>query len=131
MYRCHVTKCIFTLNYYCIVLYCIVLYCIVLYCIVLYVPLAFVFICKHFVVFLLFLWRVLQFVDVFLFLLFIFSYFTCIVQLLCSLSGWLHLNCSAIGTGFNGAETNCGIAHGLGILLMNSNCFAIHLQRHI
>ena len=22
----------------------------------------------------------------------------------------LHLNCSSIGTGFNGAETNCGIA---------------------
>ena len=28
-------------------------------------------------------------------------------------------------TGFNGAETNCRIAHNLGILLMNSNCFAI------
>ena len=28
--------------------------------------------------------------------------------------------CSAIGIGFNGAETNCGIAHILGILLMNS-----------
>ena len=27
--------------------------------------------------------------------------------------------------GFNGAETNCRIAHHLGILLMNSNCFAI------
>ena len=27
---------------------------------------------------------------------------------------------SAIGIGFNGAETNCGIAHILGILLMNS-----------
>ena len=25
-----------------------------------------------------------------------------------------------IGIGFNGAETNCGIAHILGILLMNS-----------
>ena len=28
--------------------------------------------------------------------------------------------CSAIGIGFNGAETNCRIAHILGILLMNS-----------
>ena len=28
--------------------------------------------------------------------------------------------CSAIGIGFNGAETNCGIARILGILLMNS-----------
>ena len=28
-------------------------------------------------------------------------------------------------TGFNGAETNCRIVHNLGILLMNSNCFAI------
>jgi len=34
--------------------------------------------------------------------------------------GWLLLKCSAIGIGFNGAETNCGIAHILGILLMNS-----------
>ena len=53
------------------------------------------------------------------------SYFTNIVQLLCSLSGWLHLNCSSVGTGFNGAETNSRIAHNLSILLMNSNCFAI------
>ena len=30
------------------------------------------------------------------------------------------MKCSAIGIGFNGAETNCGIAHILGILLMNS-----------
>ena len=29
------------------------------------------------------------------------------------------LKCSAVGIGFNGAETNCGIAHILGILLMN------------
>ena len=35
-------------------------------------------------------------------------------------SGWLLLKCSAIGIGFNGAETNCRIAHILGILLMNS-----------
>ena len=27
-------------------------------------------------------------------------------------------------------ETNCRIAHNLGILLMNSNCFAIFFQRH-
>ena len=54
-----------------------------------------------------------------------FPYFTNVVQLLCSLSGWLHLNCFSIGTGFNGVQTNCRIAHNLGILLMNSNCFAI------
>ena len=30
------------------------------------------------------------------------------------------LLCSAIGIGFNGAQTNCGIARILGILLMNS-----------
>ena len=35
-------------------------------------------------------------------------------------AGWLLLKCSAIGIGFNGAETNCGIARILGILLMNS-----------
>ena len=40
---------------------------------------------------------------------------------LCSHGGWLLLKCSAIGIGFNGAESNCGIAHILGILLMN-NC---------
>lgn len=35
--------------------------------------------------------------------------------------GWLDLlKCSAIGIGFNGAKTNCGIAHILDILLMNS-----------
>ena len=39
---------------------------------------------------------------------------------LCSHCGWLLLKCSAIGIGFNGAETNCRIAHILGILLMNS-----------
>ena len=39
---------------------------------------------------------------------------------MCSHCGWLLLKCSAIGIGFNGAETNCGIAHILGILLMNS-----------
>ena len=50
------------------------------------------------------------------------------VQLLCSLSGWLHLNCTSVGTGFNGAETNCGIAHNLGILLMNSNCGSWNLR---
>ena len=41
-------------------------------------------------------------------------------QQLCSHCGWLLLKCSAIGIGFNEAETNCGIAHILGILLMNS-----------
>ena len=30
------------------------------------------------------------------------------------------MKCSAIGIGFNGAETNCRIAYILGILLMNS-----------
>ena len=39
---------------------------------------------------------------------------------LCSHGGWLLLKCSAIGIGFNGAETNCGIARILGILVMNS-----------
>ena len=33
--------------------------------------------------------------------------------------GWLLLKCSAIGIGFNGAETNCRNARILGILLMN------------
>ena len=32
----------------------------------------------------------------------------------------LLLKCSTVGIGFNRAETNCGIAHILGILLMNS-----------
>ena len=40
--------------------------------------------------------------------------------LLCSHCGWLLLKCSAVGIGFNGAETNCGIAHISGIQLMNS-----------
>ena len=31
---------------------------------------------------------------------------------------------------FNGAETNCRIADYLGILLMNSYCFAISFQQH-
>ena len=57
-----------------------------------------------------------------------FPYFTNVVQLLCSLNGWLHLNCSSIDTGFNGAETSCRIAHNLGILLMNSNCFAFFFR---
>ena len=39
---------------------------------------------------------------------------------MCSHCGWLLLKCYAIGIGFNGAETNCGIAHILGILLMNT-----------
>ena len=33
---------------------------------------------------------------------------------------WLPLKCSTIGVELNGAETNCGIAHILGILPMNS-----------
>ena len=74
-------------------------------------------------------WRVPRILD-FTVLSIGFPYFTNVVQLLCSLSGWLHLNCSSIGTGFNGAETNCRIAHNLGILLMNSNCFAIYFQQH-
>ena len=59
-----------------------------------------------------------------------FPYFTDVVQLLCSLSGWLHLNCSSIGTVFNAAETNCKAASNLCILLMNSNCFTIYFQQH-
>ena len=39
---------------------------------------------------------------------------------LCSDGGWLFLKCSAVGIGFNGAKTNCGIARILGVLLMNS-----------
>ena len=39
---------------------------------------------------------------------------------MCSHCGWLLLKCSAVGIGFNGAETNCGIAHILDILLVNS-----------
>ena len=34
--------------------------------------------------------------------------------------GWLPLKCSAICIGFKEAETNCGIVHILGVLLMNS-----------
>ena len=44
-------------------------------------------------------------------------------QYLCSHCGWLLLKCSTTGTGFLEAETNCGIAHILGILLMNSYDF--------
>ena len=62
-----------------------------------------------------------------------FPYFTKVVQLLCSLSGWLYLNCYSIGTGFNGAETNVyiGFAFSLCILLMKSNCFAIYFPSSI
>ena len=59
-----------------------------------------------------------------------FLYLTNVAQLLCSLSGWLHLNCASIGTEFNGAETNCRTGRNLGILPMNSNCFAIFFQQH-
>ena len=55
---------------------------------------------------------------------FCFPYFTNVVQLLCSLSAWLHLNCVfQLYRMYNGDETNCRIAHNLGILPMNSNCF--------
>ena len=74
-------------------------------------------------------WRV-PLILVFSVLTFSLPFFASVVRLLCSLSGWLHLNCSSVGTGFNGAETNCRIAHNLGILLMNSNCFAIYFQQH-
>ena len=47
-----------------------------------------------------------------------FPYSTNVVQLLCSLSGWFQLNCSSIGTGFNG------------MLQINRNCFAIYFQQH-
>ena len=33
--------------------------------------------------------------------------------------------CSSLGIGFNGAESNCGIAHDIGILLMNSYDFIL------
>ena len=39
---------------------------------------------------------------------------------LCSRGGWLLLECSAIGIGFNGAETSCRVARVFGVLLMNS-----------
>ena len=55
----------------------------------------------------------------FCFALFSLLIYMCCSQL-CSHCGWLLLKCSAIGIGFNGAETNCRIAHILGILLMNS-----------
>ena len=55
------------------------------------------------------------------FLLFtLFSSLICVVRDCARHGGWLLLKCSAIGIGFNGAETNCGIARILGILLMNS-----------
>ena len=39
-----------------------------------------------------------------------------------------HLKCSTIGIGFNGAETNCGVACILGILLMNGYTVIRYLQ---
>ena len=45
----------------------------------------------------------------------IFLTYTCCPRL-CSHGGWLLLKCSAIGIGFNGAETNCGIARILGMV---------------
>ena len=47
-------------------------------------------------------------------------YFFDLAPIMCSHGGWLLLKCCAIGIGFNGAETNFGIARILGILLMNS-----------
>ena len=58
-------------------------------------------------------------------------YFTNVVQLLRSLSGWLHVHCSSIGTEFNGAKTSCRTEYNLGILLINNNCFAICFQQHL
>ena len=46
------------------------------------------------------------------------SYICC--PLLCFHCGLLLQKCSTGCIGFNGAETNCGIAHILGILMMNS-----------
>ena len=43
---------------------------------------------------------------------------------MCSDSGWLVLKCSTIG-----AETNCGIAQILGILLMNSMTYRYFEQQ--
>ena len=68
----------------------------------------------------LFKWRVFSsLIDVLILLCVIFLTYMC-CPWLCSHGGWLLLKCSAIGIEFNGAETNCGIAHILGILLMNS-----------
>ena len=39
-------------------------------------------------------------------------------------------NRASPGATHNGAETNCRIARTLGILQMNSNCFAIYFQQH-
>ena len=68
----------------------------------------------------LFKWRVFSsLIDVLILLCVIFLTYMC-CPWLCSHGGWLLLKCSAIGIEFNGAETNCGIARILGILLMNS-----------
>ena len=60
-----------------------------------------------------------SFINVLILLCVIFLPYRC-CPWLCSHGGWLLLKCSAISIGFNGAETNCGIARILGILLMNS-----------
>ena len=58
-------------------------------------------------------------------------YFALFSLLICPVSncahtvGWLLLKFSAIGIGFNEAETNCEVAHILGILLMNSYAIKI------
>ena len=66
-----------------------------------------------------------------------FSYFTSLLFSYCAyLAGgfnWIVLQLVddlMEGTEFNGAETNCTIASNLGILLMNSNCFAIYFKQH-
>ena len=51
---------------------------------------------------------------------FIFLAYTNVCSVMSSHSGWLLLKWSTVGTGFDGAETNCRIAHVLGILLMIS-----------
>ena len=48
---------------------------------------------------------------------------------LCSHSGWLILKWSAIGLEFiSGAETNCGIAHVLGILMKINRWFDFYFS---
>ena len=56
--------------------------------------------------------------------------YICVVRN-CAHIVWLLLKCSTVGIGFNGAETNCGIAHILGILLMNSYNTVIFLATSI
>ena len=66
--------------------------------------------------------------------------YICVVHNCTHLCGWLLLKCSAVGIGFNGVETNCGITHNLCILLMNSyniffsnyyNLQSVHLEWYL